>query len=230
MTEREPGTGPFSSICHLKIPLLRKFSSLGEVSEAFPDVRFLMLSYLPLCDDEFTMNVRAENVEDAEGLLRRWRASDLLTSLELLGQTPHSLLVTITQKMPERSLMRTVMKHQILPMFPIQVRSGVLTGLVVTTPEKIRHFLIDMSKVSPGTTLESIRPGDLLNIESLFTPRQREVYQAARTAGYWDIPRRTTVTALAQTMHLSKSSLAETLAMIEKKLVQEAEHHSPEAS
>jgi len=54
------------------------------------------------------------------------------------------------------------------------------------------------------------------------TPRQLEIYQKAKKAGYYETPRRITLTQLAKQENLSKSTLSILLQKVHKKLLGES--------
>jgi len=54
----------------------------------------------------------------------------------------------------------------------------------------------------------------------LLTPRQRDIFDAAVYNGYYDKPRRITLTKLADNMEISKSALCEMMHLIEKNIMQ----------
>ena len=55
----------------------------------------------------------------------------------------------------------------------------------------------------------------------LLTVRQREVFDLAVSEGYYDNPRRITLTALAEMAGVSKSTLCEMIHLIEKNIIDE---------
>jgi hypothetical protein len=65
------------------------------------------------------------------------------------------------------------------------------------------------------------------------TPRQQEILQRALAAGYFDVPRRISLTELAVRIGVATSTLSVTLAVIEKKIVESfplSAIEAPEAS
>ena len=206
----------------VKVPMLESFSSVGMVSSEYPDLLFELQSFVPLSKGQFTMNVRVTNFKEVGEALSLWRSSPLVESLEVLSRTSHSLLVALTQRSPEKSAIRVVVRNNVVPMLPVQVKGGEMVAVVVTSAEKLRRVYEDLKQVSPQTTIESIRPEQVHSMESLLTPHQAKVFKVAKAAGYWEVPRRASLAEIAKTLNLSKSAVSETLSLIEKKLVDEA--------
>ncbi len=92
---------------------------------------------------------------------------------------------------------------------------------VVVGPEiKVRRLLDAMRSKVPDLTVESVRH-DSAQGREILTPRQEELFRRAMAEGYFEVPRRVTLTELAARLGMAVSSLSEALAIIEKKLLEE---------
>lgn len=104
--------------------------------------------------------------------------------------------------------------------FPFPVQNGVATWTLVG-PEKKVHALLKALEADEGRAqVEAVRHGPLSEGPGLLTPRQQEVLRRAMAEGYFDVPRRISLTELAAKMGVAISTLSVTLAVIEKKILE----------
>ena len=68
--------------------------------------------------------------------------------------------------------------------------------------------------------IEAVRPGPLRGLTATLTERQREILRRAVLDGYFEVPRRISLTELARRVGVATSTLSVTIAVIEKKLVE----------
>lgn len=109
---------------------------------------------------------------------------------------------------------------RLLRRFPFPIERGFATWTVVGPEDRVRRLLARLTAKAPGTTVESVRH-DARRGPGRLTDRQREVFRRAMAAGYFEVPRRISLTELAHTLGLALSSLSEALAIIEKKLLED---------
>ena len=104
--------------------------------------------------------------------------------------------------------------------FPFTIRGAEASWVVIASEHKIRQLLDRLSERVAGVTLESVRHSDDATGVETLTPRQAGLLQRAIAAGYFDVPRKITLTRLADRERMAVSSLSEALAIVEKKLVE----------
>jgi predicted DNA binding protein len=110
--------------------------------------------------------------------------------------------------------------------FPFTIRAGDASWVVVGSEPKIRALVERLRTLAPEVILESVRHTDLHQPAGPLTPRQADLLHRAINAGYFEIPRKVSLTELAMSLGVAPSTLSESLALVEKKLVE----HWPEAS
>lgn len=115
-------------------------------------------------------------------------------------------------------VLRVFITTKVIPHFPFLMKGGTATIMVYSSEGSIRTLLDRLQRQMPGAHIVSVRSDDRRRL-SLLTPHQSEVLKQAVLRGYYDVPRRTTLTELAVHLKISKSSLWETMATIEKKLL-----------
>ena len=103
----------------------------------------------------------------------------------------------------------------VVPRSPFEVHDGWVDWTFVCTPEQARQLLSEMTKESIPYRLTSTR-----NIgATLLTSRQRQIFDAALREGYYDVPRRTSLSKLAAAMDMAKSTLSAMLQRIESRIM-----------
>ena len=111
---------------------------------------------------------------------------------------------------------------KLLRHFPFPVQNGVATWTVVGPEERVRSLLRTLEKEGTGVQVDAVRHGPLPTVTSILTARQRQILRRAIAEGYFDVPRRISLTALAPKIGVAISTLSVTLAVIEKKIVEPA--------
>jgi len=107
--------------------------------------------------------------------------------------------------------------------FPIIIQNGeVLLLQIMGNHEHIDQFITDLTNHEMEVALLQIGKYQTPEIYEDLTPRQREIYHKARSEGYYDVPRRITLTDLAKKEKISKSTLSMALQRIHKKVLGEA--------
>ncbi|MDE1821701.1 MAG: helix-turn-helix domain-containing protein [Euryarchaeota archaeon] len=115
----------------------------------------------------------------------------------------------------------------LLPRFPFAVRSGVAYWEILGV-ERASHGMIRVLEHRlPGSRVRSISSTPTFPSRTQFTPRQERAFERALALGYYDFPRRITLTDLAETLGVDKGSLSVMLVRIEALL---ADHWRSTAS
>jgi predicted DNA binding protein len=111
-------------------------------------------------------------------------------------------------------------EHESLLRFPRTVQDGVYTLEVAARVSQLRALVEGLRRISPR--VEVLRFGrDLMHTcPPTLSHRQYALLQMALSAGYFDVPRRITLSRLATRLHRSKSSLSQSLALVEKILAE----------
>lgn len=204
-------------LCRILVPLPPGYPTFQrEVSLAHPDLRFRVVSITAVGADALgDVSISGDLVP--EGLFEEVRRSVGVRQVELLSRSERSLLLRITLRMAPG--LKGAVDLGIPLMVPYSFDNGVVRVVFSATPDKVRRYYDELKRFAPDAHIESIRREAISGPKSLLTPHQVEVFQKARTAGYWDVPRRTSLTRLAESLHVSKSTLSETLATIESRLL-----------
>jgi len=111
--------------------------------------------------------------------------------------------------------------------FPLRIQGGFIRWEVVARRLEFRAILDYARKTDPEFQVVSIRRRPLRSHLPVLTVTQHEMLTQAMEAGYFAVPRGITLTNLAKRLGRSKSSVSETIAVIEKKLLETALRPSP---
>ncbi len=113
--------------------------------------------------------------------------------------------------------LKPLLKVGVIPQTPFEVRDGWVEWTISCAREKVRDLLSSFDNEEIPHRLVSTR--GLSN--RLLTPRQRFVFDTAMQEGYYDVPRRITLTQLADVLDVAKSTLSAQLQRIESSI-----HHT----
>jgi predicted DNA binding protein len=111
-------------------------------------------------------------------------------------------------------------QHEVIIRYPRTVANGILSVELVASPLQMRRLVKDLAKAGAEPRLVSLRRDTLRSVPLLLTPVQRTLFHQALAQGYFDVPRRITLTGLARRISRSKSAVSETLAVVERKLTE----------
>lgn len=111
---------------------------------------------------------------------------------------------------------------------PLRIQGGYIDWEIVARYSEFQQILAHARAADPNVTVVSIRRRPLRDHLPLLTEAQHELLTQAMAAGYFAVPRGITLTALARKLERSKSSISESLALIEKKLFETALRPVPE--
>jgi predicted DNA binding protein len=140
--------------------------------------------------------------------------------VEILEEEVESALLQVTHITPAWASVAE--RHGVLWRLPFWVGEGEARWSVVAPEVKVRAYLGSIRPTVPNVRVEAVFRGTRDRSADRLTPRQSELVRRAVGAGYFEVPRRITLTGLAERFQLAKSTLSERLAVIERTLVAEA--------
>ncbi len=152
----------------------------------------------------------------------RWgpeiRELPYVRDVELIGVLPGAGLYRVLFAGP--TFLPILKRMRLMQHLPYPVRDGFATWSLVAPERKIRELIRRLDTDRTVYEVESVRPGPVRKVPSSLTPRQQEVLQRAVAEGYFDVPRRISLTKLAARLEVAVSTLSVTLAVIEKKILE----------
>ena len=106
---------------------------------------------------------------------------------------------------------RQIREAGVIPQSPFEVRDGWVDWTIECSAEKSRELVHLLREGGVPYRVISTRSTG----SRMLTPRQRVIFDSAMNEGYWEAPRRITLSALADLLGLSKSTLSVHLHNIE---------------
>jgi HTH DNA binding domain len=111
---------------------------------------------------------------------------------------------------------------EIIVRYPRTVRHGILEVELIARLPQMRRLVRALREAGNEPRLVSLRRDSLRSVPLLLTPVQRTLFRQALASGYFEVPRRITLTGLAKVVSRDKSSVSRTLATVERKLAEVA--------
>jgi predicted DNA binding protein len=188
-----------------------------EFTRSNPDVRLDILDRLELGNGLTMLEVRV--VSSAEG---HWtdeiRSLKGVREVELIDAAGGSETCRVIFR--GKTFIPLIKQLKLLRHFPFPIQDGVATWTVVGPDRKVKEMIRVLETTTEGTQVIAIRHGPLPGGLALLTPRQQEILRIAMAEGYFDVPRRISLTQLAGKLGVALSTLSVTLAVIEKKILE----------
>jgi HTH DNA binding domain len=217
-TESDPSVRLFLATLRIRIP---KNLWTGPFSAAHPTVRLEALNRTGLSS--------ALSVSDywISGSPPGIWAREILTypdvaQVDSLAEVGAGSLYRITYKNPP---IVGLYRRLRLPMqFPLRIQAGFLRWEVVARRTEFDEIMKHVRSVDPEVSVVSIRRRPLRSHLPMLTDAQQALLQQAMAAGYFAVPRGITLTELAKKLDRSKSGISESIALIEKKLIETILH------
>jgi hypothetical protein len=191
----------------------------GDFSRAHPAVRLEVLSR-----SEVTPDVSVSDYWISGAAPGHW-APELLTydevlKVDSLAEVGGGCLYRITYQNPP---IVYLYRRLSLPLqFPLRIQAGYIVWEVVARRSEFDEVMAYTREVDPSVTVVSIRRRPLRSHLPMLSAVQQSLLSEAMAAGYFAVPRGITLTNLARKVHRSKSSVSESIALIEKKLLESA--------
>lgn len=156
--------------------------------------------------------------EDVGGWGPEIRKLPYVREVALVGMLPGAGVYRVLFAGP--TFLPILKRLRLMQHLPFPVRDGFATWSLVAPERKIRQLIRELDSDRTVYQVESVRPGPVRRVPSSLTPRQQEVLQRAVAEGYFDVPRRISLTKLAARLEIAASTLSVTLAVIEKKILE----------
>lgn len=178
---------------------------IGDLSRTYPAAQFTVLSAFPKEDRGY--GLLEITADDVEPVLADMRGMQGVSDVEVVQQQPDRAVVQF--ETTEFPLLVTIQRAQVPLELPLEVSDGV-ASLEFTAPhDRLSAFGDQLTALGISHRLErlyrAVEPADPL------TEKQRELLVAALEHGYYDTPRETTLTALADELGMAPSTVSETL-------------------
>ena len=185
---------------------------LAKINKKYPELTFNILSKFLLNNNIGNTLFQIKGPTIKNFLSDFKKISNSLT-YQILFEGDDFVLLNIKTEDP--LILTALMKTQLLLMYPLTVKNGIVEVKVIAERSKIDQFLL---KLEHKTINFSIRSIGYYHGTRLLTQKQNQILQIANKKGYYDIPRKISLSNLAKELNISPSALSETFRRIHKKI------------
>lgn len=185
---------------------------LAKINKKYPELTFNILSKFLLNNNIGNTLFQIKGPTIKNFLSDFKKISNSLT-YQILFEGDDFVLLNIKTEDP--LILTALMKTQLLLMYPLTVKNGIVEVKVIAERSKIDQFLL---KLEHKTITFSIRSIGYYHGTRLLTQKQNQILQIANKKGYYDIPRKISLSNLAKELNISPSALSETFRRIHKKI------------
>lgn len=185
-----------------------------QMSTLFPQLDVRVTNLVPLRSGRFveTVELRGRGADDA---VRRMRHMGSLLRVTPVQVAPNHALVQIeVQGCP---LVEAMRDSGVVPQMPFAVDGGEDRWLVGAGPDGADRLVAALAR--SGLERRILRTGDWRTALDDLTELQRDTLEDAVRLGYYEYPRRISLTELARRRGVAKSTISQTLRSVERKIM-----------
>ncbi len=186
---------------------------LGDVTATFPDATVRVLTALERQSGE--VGICWVTAPDVESVLEAIETRGEVTVLSVFEQT--STEAAVHFETSDSCLLRPALEAGVLVSFPIDVSRGDAVIDVTGTANRVTDFGQRLERDHTAFSIEFVR--EYARASDQLTRNQLSLVAAAVESGYYDTPRRCSLTELASEVGLAKSTVSETLHRAEETIV-----------
>lgn len=188
----------------------------GAVTRTHPAARVRILA--AVSESDVGVGLAEIVAAELDPLLADVREHPSIESTKVLQRTDGECLVQFRTTLP---LLLMVASGSGLPLeMPFEIADGEATWTLTTSQETLSALGTQLSAMSVPYSLEHVQ-GDVSRATDLLTDRQQSLLAEAITRGYYDTPRRCSLTELADAVGVAKSTASETLHRAEERVMKE---------
>lgn len=190
---------------------------LGEISRKYPSFEFRITAFVPISQEPFIGNSLISITGFlTEPVLKSIQNHPSLKELHILKES--SCCIDLETRTFDPLLLEAIVKNSILVNLPVIIQEGIANFEVSGSRENINNFMEFLETRNVNCQLKEI--GEFSqNMNYLLTPRQQEVYDAARKSGFFEAPRKINLSTLAVSLGMAKSTLSSMMQRIYAKLL-----------
>jgi predicted DNA binding protein len=197
--------------------MLPSGSWLRLASQRDPLARIEVLDRLPLSSPLVLTDARIHSLMSHKTWLRWIRTCPPVVAVDYYWESPTTGIYRVTHR--RQTFDRAFQRFRVPRRFPSWVERGHATWIVSGSKEQINLLVKELQKVLPEVSVESLRQGLLDYAPPVLTEKQRGLVAQALLAGYFDVPKRISLTDLATHLQMAKGNLSRDLGIAERKLL-----------
>ena len=224
---KEKGRGSVSAqrlLIQIRLP---KEHWAGIVTREHPHLVLRVVEHMPLPKGQGSVLVEIVGI-DSNIIRETLNVIDSIDEYTILEEFDTGVEALLHIGKGGGGFLRPLMESEAVPKTPFEVRDGWVEWDLIVDQSHARLLVIKLKE--ENITHRILGFGHTAN-HRLLTVRQREVFDRAVLEGYYETPRRITLTNLAGLLSVSKSTLCEMIHLIEKHIIEEfadsIRHQSP---
>jgi len=187
---------------------------IGEISRRYPESTITIVA--AVTDEDDGVGVAEITSDELLALVEDMTAHPTLDSVELLEHHGRTALVQFRTVEP---MLLFAARGSGLPVeMPFDIEDGEAAWELTTTRQTLSNLVDQLDMLGISFEVEEIRER-VDAPESPLTERQWRLVQQAVERGYYDTPRGCTLTELADSVDIAKSTCSETLHRAEERIV-----------
>jgi predicted DNA binding protein len=188
---------------------------IAQTSQSHPDATFTVLSTQAF--DNTGVGLIELQAKNPVPIITEMDSEPDITRIELLWKQSDEALLQIETTNP---IMLEAPRQAGVPLkTPFHVSNGTLTWEIITTQSDLSDLGDQLDAMGISYNLELVQPANRVEQEQHLTDRQREVLAHAFEAGYYDSPRDTTLTKVAESLEISPATCSDILHRAEGKII-----------
>lgn len=201
---------------------------LQETSERHPDVTlFVSAMYVSKATVHIQLVVRCGNANEMGQVIDEWRGDPRVRSVTAISMAPWGGRFQ-AEYLTEGSTVPVILHHRPVSVGTVRVARGSEFYAIVGAADETAALLSELSRIGELRILRSHKlestPDELglgpeLEWAQALTPRQRDAMLRAHREGYYEWPRRHSVSAIAQQHGLAASTFLDSLRRGESKVL-----------
>ncbi|ELZ16434.1 Bacterio-opsin activator HTH domain-containing protein [Haloterrigena salina JCM 13891] len=186
---------------------------IQQLSTAYPGATFRVLAAVPGSETGFAL-VRIAGPDVAD-IVEDMRGHDQITELSLAQYSDNEVTVHFETTDP---LLLFSSRDSGMPIeLPVEIVDGEATIEVTGSRDRLAELAEQLEHFGLQYRIEHVR--ERLHESQLLSDRQLEVVVAAVEEGYYDTPRESSLTELAEQLDIAKSTCSETLHRAEEAII-----------
>ncbi|WP_435064358.1 helix-turn-helix domain-containing protein [Halobaculum sp. EA56] len=188
---------------------------VGRVTRSHPEATLSVLSVLPT--DEGGVALISLRADDAPAVVRDIEEADGVEEVELQRAAEDVREAVLRVETTDPRLLMPLRDSRLPVEHPVVVADGTAQLTVAGSRDRLSALATALETMGFDYSVGYVH--DALDAEDLLTDGQRELLTAAIEAGYYDTPRETTLTELADRQGIAKSTASERLHRAEGKVI-----------
>ncbi|WP_053948289.1 helix-turn-helix domain-containing protein [Halolamina sediminis] len=188
----------------------------GEITRAHGDATIRILA--AMTETDAGVGLAEVAARDPESVVADVSGHDSVDDVEVLQRGDRQTLIQFRTHLP---LLLLAARDSGLPLeMPFEIEDGEATWTLTASQDAISELGDQLSALGVSFTVDYLQQ-EVAGSEALLTDRQGTIVREAIERGYYDTPRKCSLTELADAVGLAKSTVSETLHRAEERVMKE---------